>query len=52
MDAHVSPDSPINQEEIKNPAVNYSPDIYYHIGLAYCMMEKFEKSIYPFTRVS
>jgi tetratricopeptide (TPR) repeat protein len=33
-------------------SVNYAPDIYYHIGLAYCMMEKFEKSIYPLSRVS
>ena len=33
-------------------SMNYTPDIYYHIGLAYCMVEKFEKSIYPFTKVS
>lgn len=25
------------------------PDIYYHIGLAYCHVEKFEKAIFPFT---
>lgn len=33
-------------------SVDYTPDIYYHIGLAYCMVEKFEKSIYPYTKVS
>jgi hypothetical protein len=33
-------------------AVSYTSDVYYHIGLAYCMIEKFEKSIYPFTKVS
>lgn len=30
--------------------VTYEPDIYYHIGLSYCRLEKFEKSIFPFTR--
>jgi tetratricopeptide (TPR) repeat protein len=29
---------------------SYEPDIYYHIGLAYARLEKFEKSIFPFTR--
>lgn len=24
------------------------PDIYYHIGLAYCNVEKFEKAVFPF----
>ena len=33
-------------------SMNYTPDIYYHIGLAYCMVEKFEKSIYPLAKVS
>ena len=33
-------------------SLSYTPDIYYHIGLAYCRVEKFEKSIYPFTKVS
>ena len=35
---------------LKNkPYINYEHDIYYHIGLAYCRVEKFEKAIYPFT---
>jgi len=34
------------------PYITYEADVYYHIGLAYCMVEKFEKSIYPFSRVS
>ena len=33
-------------------SLSYIPDIYYHIGLAYCRVEKFEKSIYPYTKVS
>jgi hypothetical protein len=33
-------------------SASYTPDVYYHIGLAYCMIEKFEKAIYPFTKVS
>jgi len=28
----------------------YEADIYYHIGLAYCNVQKFEKSIWPFSR--
>ena len=35
---------------INKPYVSYEADIYYHIGLAYCNVEKFEKSIYPFSR--
>ncbi len=34
------------------PFHSYEADIYYHIGLAYCNQEKFEKSIYPFSVVS
>jgi tetratricopeptide (TPR) repeat protein len=34
------------------PFASYEADIYYHIGLAYCNQEKFEKSIYPFSVVS
>ena len=30
--------------------LTYEPDIYYHIGLAYCRVEKFEKSIFPFSK--
>jgi hypothetical protein len=29
------------------PFEYYEADIYYQIGLAYCMFEKFEKAIYP-----
>jgi len=36
---------------IKNkPFLTYESDIYYHLGLAYCRVEKFEKSIFPFSR--
>ena len=37
---------------MNKPYLTYEADIYYHIGLAYCNVEKFEKSIYPYTRVS
>jgi len=30
--------------------MSYIADTYYHVGLAYCNLEKFEKSIYPFTK--
>lgn len=32
------------------PYLTYKADIYYHLGLAYCRLEKFEKSIFPYTR--
>ena len=32
------------------PFMTYEADIYYHLGLAYCRLEKFEKSIFPFSR--
>ena len=35
---------------MKKPYISYESDIYYHIGLAYCNVEKFEKSIYPYTK--
>lgn len=36
---------------LKNrPYVAYETDIYYHLGLAYCKTQKFEKSIWPFSR--
>ena len=35
---------------INKPFISYEADIYYHIGLAYCNVEKFEKSIYPYSR--
>lgn len=36
---------------LKNkPFVMYEADIYYTIGLAYCKVQKFEKSIWPFSR--
>jgi len=34
----------------KKPYISYESDIYYHIGLSYCNVEKFEKSIYPYTK--
>ncbi len=38
------------KDSLKNkPFVTYECEIYYHIGLAYCRVEKFEKSIFPFT---
>ena len=33
-----------------NPHMTYEADIYYHLGLAYCRLEKFEKAIFPFTK--
>jgi len=33
-----------------NPFLTYEADIYYHIGLAYSRVQKFEKSIWPFSR--
>ena len=39
------------KEALKNdPVESYEPDIYYHLGLAYCRMEKFEKAIFPFSK--
>ena len=35
---------------INGPEMSYEADIYYHIGLAYCQLERFEKSIFPFSR--
>lgn len=36
---------------LKNkPFLSFEADIYYHIGLAYCRVQKFEKSIFPFSR--
>jgi tetratricopeptide (TPR) repeat protein len=32
-----------------DPFPSYEADIYYHIGLSYCIQEKFEKAIYPLT---
>ena len=34
----------------KEPHVDHKPDIYYHLGLAYCREEKFEKAIFPYTK--
>ena len=30
--------------------MTYEADIFYHLGLAYCRLQKFEKSIFPYTR--
>ena len=35
---------------MNGPEISYEADIYYHIGLAYCQLERFEKSIFPFTK--
>lgn len=36
---------------LKNqPYSTYKPDVFYHIGLAYCRLEKFEKSIFPYSQ--
>lgn len=43
--------STLKRALLNKPYLTYEADIYYHIGLAYCNVEKFEKSIYPFTRV-
>ena len=32
------------------PNLTYEADIFYHLGLAYCRLEKFEKSIFPYTK--
>ena len=32
------------------PFLTYEADIFYHLGLAYCRLEKFEKSIFPYSR--
>ena len=32
------------------PFLTYEADIYYHLGISYCRLEKFEKSIFPFTK--
>lgn len=40
----------MEEDGMHDPFPTYKPDIYYHIGLAYCNLEKFEKAIFPFTR--
>ena len=35
---------------INKAYLSYLADTYYHIGLAYCHSEKFEKSIFPYTK--
>ena len=32
------------------PFLTYEADIFYHLGISYCRLEKFEKSIFPFTK--
>jgi len=39
--------STLKQALQNNPYISYEADIYYHIGLAYCNQEKYEKSIFP-----
>ena len=39
------------KEALRNkPFLTYEADIFYHLGLAYCRLEKDEKSIFPFSR--
>ena len=39
------------KEALRNkPTIHSESDIYYHIGLAYCRLEKFEKAIFPYSR--
>ena len=39
------------KEALKNnPYPSYMHDIFYHIGIAYCREEKFEKAIFPLGR--
>ena len=33
-----------------SPLITYVPDIYYHLGLSYCRLQKFEKAIFPFSK--
>ena len=35
---------------MNGPEISYEADVYYHIGLAYCQLERFENSIFPFTK--
>ena len=32
------------------PLKFYEPDIFYHLGLSYCRLQKFEKAIFPFSK--
>lgn len=32
------------------PYLTYLSDIYYHIGLAYCNLERFEESVFPYSK--
>jgi tetratricopeptide (TPR) repeat protein len=34
----------------KGPHLSYLADVYYHIGLSYARLEKFEKSIHPLSK--
>ena len=39
------------KHSLKNkPYESYEPDIFYHLGLSYCRLEKFEKAIFPFSK--
>lgn len=35
---------------LHDPKPSCMPDIYYHIGLSYCYLQKYEKSIFPYTK--
>jgi len=32
------------------PYITYEADIYYHVGLSFCRLERFEESIFPYTQ--
>ena len=32
------------------PLITHEPDIYYHLALSYCRLQKFEKSIFPYSK--
>jgi len=32
------------------PYITYEADIYYHVGLSFCRLERFEESIFPYTK--
>lgn len=40
----------MKQALMAKPFMTYEADIFYHLGLSYCRLEKFEKSIFPYTR--
>lgn len=33
-----------------NPYITYEADIYYHVGLSFCRLERFEEAVFPYTQ--